>query len=217
MRQGRYASTVTRQARGWEVLPGEAGWAGFNEQSPRRGWILVRFRLQGNRLVATDLHLHDATGIGTDHLRQIPLGQIEAIANTDPHRHRLMRWIDKTPRRLPIDNVVKVSEKPIKDWHEALAEAWGSADMADQIMLGAAAIQDRETIARMSVPDSRPYPQSFYEQVAETYGKLTASGSRRPAQEIADASGVPVSTVHRWVKEARRLQLLPEGQRGKLA
>jgi hypothetical protein len=55
-------------------------------------------------------------------------------------------------------------------------------------------------------------PDSFYQQIAERFLYLQAH-SRRPAQELADANEVPVSTVHRWVKEARVRGLLPGGQR----
>ena len=35
----------------------------------------------------------------------------------------------------------------------------------------------------------------------------------RPAVELATANDVPVSTVHAWIKEARRRGLEPYGQR----
>jgi hypothetical protein len=68
--------------------------------------------------------------------------------------------------------------------------------------------------ARLRVPTSNPKPVSFYRQVADTYRRLAAHGNR-PAVEMANANGVPVTTVHRWVKEARRRGFLPPGQKGR--
>jgi hypothetical protein len=54
----------------------------------------------------------------------------------------------------------------------------------------------------------------FYQRVAALYSQR-ATQSSRPAVEMANANGVPVTTVHRWVKEARRRGFLPPGQRGR--
>jgi hypothetical protein len=65
---------------------------------------------------------------------------------------------------------------------------------------------------KLTVPDDRRRPDSFYADVAELYQWLS-SRTGRPAQEIASANGVPMTTVHGWVKEARRRGLMPRGQR----
>ena len=56
---------------------------------------------------------------------------------------------------------------------------------------------------RIKVPKGRKRPDSFYREVASLFSIAAASGSR-PAERIAKANRVPPSTVHRWVKEARR-------------
>jgi hypothetical protein len=43
---------------------------------------------------------------------------------------------------------------------------------------------------------------------------LASSRSRAPATLIAEQSGVPVATVHRWAREARRRGHLPPDPRG---
>lgn len=65
------------------------------------------------------------------------------------------------------------------------------------------------------VPDSRPYPDEFYRDVAAAY-RAHAMHHRNPSAMIADASGVPITTVHRWVRIARRRGFLPPGQPGKV-
>jgi hypothetical protein len=56
-------------------------------------------------------------------------------------------------------------------------------------------------------PGTRRKPDKFYSQVAEIYLEQ-ASISDRPARDIAEANGLPVTTVHRWLKEARNRGLL---------
>jgi len=71
---------------------------------------------------------------------------------------------------------------------------------------------DHEPSLTLAVPADRRKPDSFYADVADRYQWL-ASKVKRPAEELAAANGVPVTTVHRWVKEARRREILPPGQR----
>jgi hypothetical protein len=59
-----------------------------------------------------------------------------------------------------------------------------------------------------------PKPDGFYEKVAIAYERLSVR-SNRPAAEIAEAVGVPLTTAHRWVKRARQLGYLPPGQKGR--
>jgi hypothetical protein len=74
----------------------------------------------------------------------------------------------------------------------------------------------RRQILTLRIPTGLKKPDAFYQRVGELYTMLADAGSRRPAQEIADANeGVEVTTVHRWIKEARRRGLLGSGRRGK--
>jgi hypothetical protein len=56
---------------------------------------------------------------------------------------------------------------------------------------------------KLSIPKGYGRPDSFYRDVARVYS-LTNLISRRPANDIAEANDVPVTTVHGWVKEARK-------------
>lgn len=66
----------------------------------------------------------------------------------------------------------------------------------------------------LKVPTERPYPDEFYKSVARSYLACLRIGGR-PAPQLAEAWGVPRSTVHGWVKEARRRGMLPPGRKGK--
>ena len=57
-------------------------------------------------------------------------------------------------------------------------------------------------------------PDWFYQRLAAIYSSL-AQRSNRPAMVLAERNEVPVTTVHRWVKEARRRGFLPPGQKGR--
>jgi hypothetical protein len=74
---------------------------------------------------------------------------------------------------------------------------------------------------RFDIPEGARKPDSFYAAVASAYVWLTEQeGSRRPAQDIAEANStetnrMPVTTVRRWIREARRRELLRPGVRGR--
>ena len=71
---------------------------------------------------------------------------------------------------------------------------------------------ERRLRSKLSLPVKKN--DMFYERVAAIY-RQKAAQSNRPAVEIANTNGVPVTTVHRWVKEARRRGFLPPGQKGR--
>jgi hypothetical protein len=54
----------------------------------------------------------------------------------------------------------------------------------------------------------------FYAAVAGVYREL-AQNSPRPVIELAEANDVPVTTAHRWIKEARKRGYLGPGRPGK--
>jgi hypothetical protein len=55
---------------------------------------------------------------------------------------------------------------------------------------------------RITIPEGRKKPDDFYRRVASAYLDQ-ATISTRAAKDLAIANDVPVTTVHRWLKEAR--------------
>lgn len=55
----------------------------------------------------------------------------------------------------------------------------------------------------------------FLDQLAAAYRELAAA-KRAPAPAIAEQTGRPVGTVHRWIAEARKRGYLPPAQRGRV-
>lgn len=67
----------------------------------------------------------------------------------------------------------------------------------------------------LAVPAARPFPESFYADVARVYGEL-ARTAKNPAGAIAAANpGVAVTQVHRWVRVARARGHLGRAHQGK--
>jgi hypothetical protein len=68
--------------------------------------------------------------------------------------------------------------------------------------------RDLRVPQRLRVPEGRRLSDDFYQRVADLYS-WCARWSVAPAPALAAANeNVPVSTVHAWIKEARRRGLL---------
>jgi len=183
---------------GWALF-----WSGLGSDDP----VLVRVRFsarEGGRLQATELHLESQHAGGPrltlDTLRDIPLGAMEA-------------WANGEGRNELIEAIEDARAKKVERAMDRALIAVGGGEREPTVKLDLTKI--RRNLAQLRIPDP-PRPDSFYEKVGEVYSALAASGSRRPAQDIADANGIPrVTTVHRWIREARDRGLLPDGQPGK--
>jgi hypothetical protein len=63
-------------------------------------------------------------------------------------------------------------------------------------------------------PATGAKPDEFYRRVGEIYGKA-AVVSTQPAKDLAVAWELPTTTVHRWIREARRRGHLPPAEQGR--
>jgi hypothetical protein len=100
-------------------------------------------------------------------------------------------------------------------------EAAANAPMARFVLDATQALMGPETLSSKRPPLTLAVPagpgrkpDAFYRKVATAYQWLAQRG-RGPAAEIAKINGVPVTTVHRWLKEARARGLLAPGQKGR--
>lgn len=66
-------------------------------------------------------------------------------------------------------------------------------------------------------PTSGRYGPDFYRGIAAAYVAVVSNGSRRPAAAIAFAHQVPLTTAHRWVREARWRGFLPRASPGRVS
>lgn len=149
------------------------------------------FKERAGRLVVVELDVK-AERVTGRLLAQIPLGRIEEIVNQPELAAQLMSRFDVTGPSI-LDLAVE----------DGVAERLAQLDIASA-----------PTPEPLRIPAGRSYPDEFYSQVASTYAWHAATSSR-PAAVIAERAGVGVSTVHRWVKEARRRGLMAPSSRNR--
>jgi hypothetical protein len=168
------------------LFPVEEDWYEWRQEPPLAVAVQVRVTAgAGGRVALSGLRI-DGTPTA-DLLRAIPIGRIEATANA-----QLAATVEAEH-----ESPINVRPRPVSP-PDAGIGGWETTDPSRAV-----------TRSR-----STNKTDIFYQQVAEVYLEL-AQGSHRPASDIADSHGVPVTTAHRWVKEARRRGFLPPGRPGK--
>lgn len=183
------------------VKPGAGGWALFSMVGAGDAIVRVRFALaEDGRLEPAEVHVEGRPTLTGDTLRNVPLGALEG-------------WANGVGREELTESITEAGtvEQATDQWLTAIGD--GERDLT--IDLGVSMDQARRRSLRLRIPKGPKRPDSFYRKVAEMYSALTAAESHRPASEIAKANEVPPSTVHRWIKEARRRDLLAPGRPGK--
>lgn len=175
------------------LFPVTEDWYEWRQDPPLAGTVQVRVGVSaGGRLVLTGLRID---GIPTaELLRAIPVGRIEASANAQ---------LAVVAEPIGTPPVVNTRRRPVAP-PVAADVGWETVEPALAVARSASAPEVR----------LRGRPDLFYRQVADVYLDF-AQASARPACDLADKHGVPVSTAHRWVKEARRRGFLPPGRPGK--
>lgn len=128
-----------------------------------------------------------ARGFASSLLREIPILRIEAAINQAAHRQVLAdRMPADGPTTVDLPGGVRFRTPPTKTL-----------------------TMDRPSLI-IADPGGYRKPDEFYRQVAAQFLDQAAV-SARPAHDIAEANGIPVATVHRWIREAkaRKVLLLP--------
>lgn len=145
----------------------------------------IRFReTETKRLVPDRIVLEGDTLTATE-IRKLPLGKLVTIVNAPMVRGRLSE----------------------KQWELELDPSkveW--SDLAPQM--------DRMNLffprsVRIDLPSGRGKTERFYLAVADAFASAVAAGSEAPSEQIAEETDVPVSTVHGWLREARRRGIIP--------
>ena len=169
---------------------GMSGWLGFaNADEP--DWVYARVQEnEHGRLVITELHLA-RDRVDSAALRELPLGRIEALANSSPIAEDIRAKLSCQPR----PGVEPLSPESRSRWESRKI------------------ISPTPHLPHLAVPKGTK-PDRFYKEAADLYAEL-ALHSRRPAADLAERSGVSVASVHRWIAEARRRGYLPPAERGR--
>ena len=171
-----------------------AGWASYQDTDISEP-IHVRFAEGvGGRLELVELHMGGATAITGEVLRKLNPGRLEAAANGPDVADELRgRMADSTA------TARRATERFL-----AALEPHDGADETAAASIPASIVLNKS--------QGRKRPDDFYREVAAAFSWLSRE-SDQPARDLADSNGVPVTTVHRWVKEARRRGLLPPARR----
>jgi hypothetical protein len=163
--------------------------------------VHARLRYRGGRVFVTELYVHGDV-ITANTLRAIPMGRIEAMANA-PEAHRESHGNER--------GIVFVG--PLA----ALAAKGPDRDVPMSELRER--VPTRRSVSRR--PKRKPLrrpdgtdPEGFSRLVAEAYNSLVTTTSA-PAKALADEAGVPVTTVHRWIREARQRGFLPPARKGR--
>jgi hypothetical protein len=176
---------------GWISMPGPDGADGLH----------VRPRERDGRLMITELYLH-AAEITPEILRGLSVRRLEAELNAAP------RLEPGQPYPMGAAVVADFVRSTNDDTEPSLADLRSRA--REQARQARPKEPDRPRLTR---PDGAA-PEGFYPRVAAAYTEY-APQTRAPAKEMAAEAGVPVTTAHRWIREARRRGFLPPARKGK--
>lgn len=173
------------------------GWSTYNPPPEGADGLHVHWRRDDSgRWVADGLYLHGAV-LTPAMLRAISLPRMESRRNA--------------PKVTPEKPVVSDEERTVGSLrHTAAWMARLGARMDAQIAVNR---KDGGLPPYIGRPNGSN-PEAFYQRVAGAYLHY-AEQTKAPAKAIADEAQVPVTTVHRWVREARQRGFLPQGRKGK--
>lgn len=180
------------------IAIGRAGWLFWHLHPFKHDVRVETVEDDGGRLVVHSLvvaacdTLLGPGSIAPTEIRDIALGRVEGLINS-PEYAPLVRGAltatsgsDYSPSGCPVGLAVrKAEDRPFVR-------------------------QDRTL--RIEIPAGRHFEDDFYREVGQTYA-IAYQTSQRPAADIAEATGVPVTRVHRWLKEARRRGLMSPARR----
>ena len=190
----------------------EGGWLCVRSGSPS---IEARLRVEeraNGRLAIVEMWLCDPQGISGAALRDLPLGRWEASLNA-PGTAEEVRGQLQAQATSGTDAIAKLWDKlPAAPDQPAEYLTDDGLHLVTRVEASFPATWHTEPTLALEIAPGHKHPDDFYKQVATAYSWL-AGRSRRPAEELAQVNGVPKTTIHRWVKEARRRGLLGPGRK----
>lgn len=203
----------------WTSRIGGGGWALVEQHGAQgRERILVRVATDNRgRYRIRDLHVLD-TGepMTAERLRAVRVSAIEAILNLPEQSAAVADRMDTRP---PFE-----LEQVLDEFVTSGAVTTGRAHERDHArgftpIGGTAPRQHSGHLRPFARTGRRGYDDDFYRQVADLHRAVVARGGRPgPVAMIAEVADVPRTTAARWVKEARRRELLdPAPAQGKAA
>lgn len=192
------------------TAPGKPGWLEFRIRGDDRLRLLVKLARRGDRWVPTRMIL-DGEWLDAQTLRAIPFGRVESVAN------RFKADAAGLTVGLPDDARTELAERGEiwPDQFEQIDQALGRylQESEDDLRNGMQFKRSGPERPPLTRPDGTD-PEAFSQRVAEAYNAAIMSTST-PAKMLAEEAGVPVTTVHRWIREARQRGALPPARKGR--
>jgi hypothetical protein len=180
------------------LFPVGGEWYEWRQEPALAATVHVRVESSpGGRLVLTGLRIDGPPS--AELLRALPVGRIEAAANA---------------QLAAVDDVIVPAPTPARRRRRPTGPPNGASGGWETTDVERALRRTLGSAGPAGVPPPRGRPDLFYRQIAEVYLDF-AQVSHRPAADLADTHRVPVTTAHRWIKEARRRGFLPPGRPGK--
>lgn len=199
---------------------GNSGWLWFEIDNGTAGWARVRQPADTQRWTVCELYMANGEGLSATALRTLPLAELEAWAND---------LADEIASRaqVPGPDLATAASHYATTFGSQAPDDWVTAMLRSQVdgsgyRRAKAARRNKASEVkpaklpdlRLDIPERRPYPEDFYATVAAIYSALVKA-TRSPAAKIADANGVALTQVHRWVRVCRQRGLLPPPAHGK--
>jgi hypothetical protein len=163
--------------------------------------LLARARRADGRVVVSSLVIVDQE-IGPGTLKAIPMSKIENELN------RGNRFAALPERSEPVD-----PDEDLRQIYLALHAHFGFAASPEDAEAETETVAAPDGRSKLARPDGSD-PEGFYRQVATAYNEALRETSK-VAVVLAEEAEVPVPTVHRWIREARRRGLLPPARQGR--
>jgi len=198
---------------------GSPGWVELRIASDHAPRLLAKIEERDGRGVVTRLVLI-GDRLDAQTLRALPLNRVESVANhplygvglgvTKPIDPEVLADLSRRGELFPAE--VESIDQALTAFLRKVPEPdpdWEWQDDGDQVVVRGGG-QAREPLTR---PDGTD-PDGFSRQVAAAYADAALRTSA-PAKRLADEAGVPVTTVHRWVREARQRGHLPPARKGR--
>jgi hypothetical protein len=178
----------------------------------------------GGRFDIMEVRVRSDRSVTGEALRAVPITHLKALINWPTVARRIRDRADAgdvpafTPEALvpdpppPVDlsSVSPADADYAREVDQRGEPSIGVTEFENDAVLIEATMPTRARDLKVRVPRGHKRPDSFYAQVAEVYGAAQATGPR-PAVRLAKANGVPVSTIHRWMREARRRGVVGPG------
>ena len=180
--------------------PGRNGWYQVTADDGVVFWAQVAYSPRKKRARIVGVYISDMTRVSQAGLRSLPLRHFEAIVNQNPEA-----W--------------GVDDRAVTRGHAAVLKAVNLEDPSPAPQTHPWGENEELPFAEEDLmkfrDDNRSKPDEFYQYVADMYGAIVRRGERGPATVIAGSMSVPVTTVHRWVREARARGLMAPGEAGR--